>query len=109
MVFSGKPLRIAKKHSITRMQVSDNDLIETDTSESRVFWNLFAKHCGLRSVESAKPTELTRRLAKLYFARAGGLSVDFSEGSDLQLLQRLLLLSIFCQYELKPRKFSRVI
>ena len=81
---------------------SGDDIFDQNSTERQLFWNTLAGRSNTDELRVVKSSNLPRELAKVYFAKAKALLGDCFETCSLESQQTLLLLSIFCQYALKP-------
>ena len=82
--------------------ISGDDIVDHTSTDARSFWETLAKDSSSDASRTIKQSFLPRQLAYAYFARAKGLLGDMFEACSLETQQTLFLLSIFCQYALKP-------
>ena len=82
--------------------ISGEDILDQSSLDAQSFWEAFRRHCNADLSLDVKKSHLPRELAKVYFTRAKFFLGDFFEGGSLETQQTLFLLSVFCQYALKP-------
>ena len=82
--------------------ISGDDILDQNSADRQSFWDTLIKQSVAETAHPFKRSSLPRELAKMYFARAKFLLSDFFETCNLETQQTLFLLSIFCQYALKP-------